>query len=277
MKSLWAIILAFVITTSSAFAATGTPNELFRPISTVHVQKVIDKGYTKIKQLDLKKLLSELEEVEWRTFAYGFLSGSGGKRFTSVYFVEDKMVVINMMSLQNLVGKPVPLYSWALHEAMGALGYNDENYELSSSISFIANSDLEQAPKNFEAVKTNFKSVPRTAKNQSYSGDGGSTVIGGGGDASMIELKQKLLMRLKTWVLRNNMNVSEDEVAHALARLTLLKMEINIQEHNLNSMQFNIEGDKIAFDQGVEFRLELLYQDEYLDSILTGLQDYLFN
>lgn len=45
------------------------------------------------------------------------------------------------------------MYSWALHEALGALGYNDENYELSAM-------------------------------------SGGSTVVDGGGDAVIIELKQ---------------------------------------------------------------------------------------
>lgn len=271
------LVMIMSLSISSAFAVVGTPNELFRPMARKHVEMVLEKGINKIQNLNLKKLLVEIDEVEWRTFDLGFLGGSGGNRMSSIYMVESKMVVINMYTLQNMVGKPVPVYSWALHESLGALGYPDENYELSSSISMIANSAAEEINDHLASLDPNFLMVARATSNRHYSGDGGSTVVGGGGDMALIELKQQILKRYKKWIAETRSGLSQDKIDEGMRRITKINIEYDINGQKYQSVDFNFTGEMLLIDAGGDFRPELMYQQSYVDSVLEALSDYLFN
>lgn len=267
------MLLIFTLQLTSAFAESNTPNGHFRPLSKKHVEMAMELGYEKIGKLKLNKLLGELETVEWRTFELGFLSGSGGKRTTSIYIVKDTMVVINMYALQNLVGKPVPLYSWALHEALGALGYDDENYELSSSISFLANNKNEgfENLTSIDFIKHNFNSVKKSKHEKTYLMAGGSTVVGGGGDAVLIQLKQLLLQRYLVWIKEVKPEASSKEVKDGFAKITKMKVEFNIENNEINSTDFTLNNNQLLLEVGAQFRLELIYGNEYLDNILSRM------
>lgn len=273
MKALLMLVILSALHLTSAFAESKSPNGHFRPLSKKHVEMAMELGYEKIGKLKLNKLLGELETVEWRTFDLGFLSGSGGKRTTSIYMVKDTMVVINLHALQNLVGQPVPLYSWALHEALGALGYDDENYELSSSISFLANNKNEgfENLTSIDFIKHNFSSVKRSKYEKTYLMAGGSTVVGGGGDAVLIQLKQLLLQRYLAWIKEVRPEATSREVKNGFAKITKMKIEFNIENNELNKTDFTLKDNELLIEVGAQFRLNVIYSDKYLDNILSRM------
>jgi hypothetical protein len=273
MKTLFILIFLFLLNVASALAEGKSPNDTFRPLSKKHVEMALEQGYEKIGKLSLSKLLKELDTVEWRTFEIGFLSGSGGKRTTSIYMVKDRMVVINMIALQNLVGKPVPLYSWCLHEALGALGYDDENYEASSSISFLAsNNDAGfENLTSIDFVKYNFDSFKRSKKEKFYQLAGGSTVIGGGGDATLIQFKQLLLKRYLTWIKEKKPEATAVEIKTGFAFITKMKIEFNMEHNDYNSTVFTLNGQELLIELGGMISPEVIYSTEYLDEVLSKM------
>ena len=280
MKSISFIILLIGLYTSVVYGETvemsGTPNQIFRVLSGKHVEILLDRGISKIGKLNLKKLSKELNTVEWRTFEIGFLLGSGGNRLTSVYVVEDRMVIINSLSFENLIGKPVHLYSWALHEGLGALGYNDENYELSASISFLAeNSQLANHSSNI-TIKDHFQKIDRSKVGLTYASSGGSTVVGGGGDAIIIELKQLLLKRYFEWIKINHSELSNEKIKQGFNSLIKFKME-TYQKGNIdfNNISFWLEEKTLYLSAGSQFNPAPMYKVENLDRILDTLQEYL--
>ena len=279
-KSIWFILLLISVYASAAYSAieklSGYPNDIWRPISTRHVDILLKRGITKIGKLNLKKLSKELNTVEWRTFEYGFLRGSGGNRTTSIYLVKERMVVINTLALENLLGKPIHVFSWMLHEGLGALGYSDENYELSASISFLAENPLLASKSSIEYVQDHFQIIARSKVDRLYATSGGSTVVGGGGDAIIIELKQLLLKRYFEWIKINRNELTEEEIKKGFNSLIKFKMEIFNQGFlDFNKISFWLEGQTFYLDSGAIMILEQVYKVETLDIILDALKDFL--
>jgi hypothetical protein len=275
MKTIFLLILVSLFHINLVYGMSGTPNQIFKPISKVNLEKVINRGISKIGNLDLTNLYYELDSVEWRLCERGFLTGSGGIRTTSIYLVEQKMVVVNFFSLQNLMNKPVPLPGWALHEALGALGYNDENYEMSSAITFITeNPELD----NFTLlsyVKENFLSVIQAKKNQMYVASGGSTVVGGGGDAVIIQLKQILLKRyLETMKVNNS---TSEKIHLGFNRLLNLEIEFDFEGNAYNKFGFIFNEKYLLLDMGGQYLPEQIYKTDYIDKILHLISPYLLN
>ena len=278
MKLIICLLIIFFIGFNESYGETisGKPNEVFRSLSKKDLEKLLNQNIVKIGDMNLIKLSKELETVEWRTFDLGFLGGSGGKRMTSIYIVKDKMVVINTLSLQSLVGKPIKMFSWALHEALGALGYDDENYELSSSISFLANNPSHLNSTGVDYVQSHFLELKKSSTGRVYTLNGGSTVVGGGGDAIIIDLKQRLLSRYFEWVKKNHPYKTAAHIKKGFLFLTKLKMETYLETNaDYNNSSFWLEGETFYLGAGAQFVLDKIQKDENLDSMLDLLQDHL--
>jgi hypothetical protein len=277
MKKL-ALILSLFLHTFAVFAQqtlSGTGNDVFRPLSKHLVEKVVAAGIHRSGRLDLRRLLRELDTVEWSVQDLVFFAGSGGQRITSIYLVEERRVIVNLLSLQNLVGQPVPLYGWALHEGLGALGYSDENYELSIAIEYMAK-NIAEMPARERLVRPQFREMDaRTNRNQHYESSGGTTVVGGGGDAPIIQLKSLLLDRLPAWTAAMRPGTTPRELQHAINRLIRFPIEF-ANDESRNSIEFNLVDGKLVLDEGGQRRFEAIYADIYLDRILNELAPLLF-
>ncbi len=278
MKSCFLLVILFFIGLPQSYgeSISGSPNFVFRNFSKKDIDKLLGQNIVKIGNMNLEKLSAELDTVEWRTFDLGYLGGSGGNRMTSIYIVKDKMVVINSLSLQGLVGKPVHMFSWALHEGLGALGYDDENYELSSSISFLADNPSLMSLSGVDYVKDNFKELKRSSLGRTYAMSGGSTVVGGGGDAIIIDLKQRLLKRYFDWIKKNHSYKTAEEVKRGFLTLTKLKMEMFLETNaDYANASFWLEGETFYLGAGAQFVLDQIFKDESLDAMLDLLQEKL--
>lgn len=271
MRHFLCAILLLLSFAASAEELSGTPNQVFRPLSKKIVDALINGGIRRVGDLDLRRLIRQLDTVEWRTQDMVFMIGSG-RRITSVYNVEERMVIINMLSLQNLVNQPVPMFGWALHEGLGALGYLDENYELTTSLQFLA--DNLAVGQNHVPLIAPALNVGRTDRNRTYQ-SGGSTVVGGGGDAPMIELKRQLVGKLHAWAAVHRPGASAQAVESAF--LLLLRMPIEFkEEQNQNNTSFEFRDGMVLMGYGFTWRLGELYQLELLDEILATVAPTLF-
>lgn len=283
-------LLTILLMASSTLAETirtqGTPNEVFRPISKAIIQRILDSGVTQVGEMDLGELLEDLDTVEWRTFDLGFLSGSGGKRQTSIYLVEQRMVVVNTLALQNLVETQVRLNSWALHEALGALGYDDENYQISTSLAFVAGdftlSSLGQpnpAPNpsisnRADFVERTLSNVSRTNIERTYGREGGTTVVGGGGDAPILELKQRLMNRLSNWLDTHHPSLSNRK--KQLAAQRLLELPINFTtDTNYSGSEFTVTNAGVVIQRTGSLSSAAMFKENYLDRLLGAVASIL--
>jgi hypothetical protein len=274
------ITIQFSFAEEGAIEVKGTPNQIFRPFSRKHVDMLIERGILKIGKLDLTHLSDELNTVEWAYFDLGFLLGSGGKRISSVYFIEKKQVVINWYSFKNMEGNPVPMFSWALHEGLGALGYQDENYEISGAISFMANHpELEKdLLKKYAPL---FKAFDRENKERLYLLAGGATVVGGGGDAAIIELKQQMLNYFFTMIKTSSYeDYSKREIDRALIKLNNLNVEFgsaetrSISEDNIE--KYKIIKKSLIINSIYRSELKELYSASFIEELMSTLHDHLF-
>ncbi|MDO9181205.1 MAG: hypothetical protein Q7U04_02295 [Bacteriovorax sp.] len=272
MKRLLILLFALSFTaTALAKNIRGTAGEVFGPMSKQFVETLLDRGIIKIGKLDLEKLLSELDEVQWRFMEEGFLMGSGGVRFTGIYIVKNKMVVINIPGLELLQKKPVPLTPWTLHEAMGALGYEDENYELSSVISFVAQTD-EDTPIPVDFVKNKFSKIDRRQSDRTYLLAGGATVIGGGGDAVLVQLKQLLLKQYFKLIKDKTLKKSQEQIRSDFEKITTLPIEFLCEpDGTLNYERFDLKYEDSKLRVGLAYHIMTaeLYKAENLNSILN--------
>jgi hypothetical protein len=269
------LAIAFLASSVSAQTVRGTPNEIFRPISKHIVQQLVDLGIKKVGMMDVEKLLADLETVEWRTFSLGFFAGSGGKRQTSIYLVEQRMVAVSTYALDNLVGQPIPLWEWALHEALGALGYPDENYELTTSLHFLVKNNTLETSQRINFVEESFSAISIRTTNQIYSSEGGTTIIGGGGDAPIITFKTQLLDYYFNWVDANHSELSKKKKKQGFNRLVAQAIEFDLIR-DYSTADFSIRDNVVWLGIRGNSQPELILNDEYMATLLTALAPYLF-
>lgn len=169
-------------------------------------QEIVDqallKGLRTLGTIDLQRLREELSTVNVVTVRPGASAIGAGKftvRLGSVYFVETRTVYLNGDTLfNNSRAKPL-----MIHEFLGALKYDDENYQISSIL-------LSKQPnilaKRLSVKSTDFgnKLTKTPAKKiVNYNGDaissGGTTVIGGGGDDILLSAKVYMIDHFDAW------------------------------------------------------------------------------
>lgn len=172
-----------------------------RQAAATHVQQLVAEGRKSISSLNLEDLERDIAKVRWEKFGDGFLAGSGEQRSSSIYFVEDKRVVFNQLSLQYTPKAMLPLI--ALHESLGALGYEDEDYQLTLGILF-HQKDLQDrlglTDEDLAPIFGNIKVRSSTPIYLSAASDGGSTSVGGGGDSAALDVKLTTLLASKAWL-----------------------------------------------------------------------------
>lgn len=186
---------------------------------TDHYHGILDHLFFKIKEnggsnnldwLDINQLSMEIKDVKiYVNNSKEALLGSGVRR-GSVYLTEQKTAILNSGFLleianEDLKNQPINIgfETMLMHEHLGALGYPDDNYEISTylwirtqpkgvyyaTLPWIENSlkqHLKQNTRRTENIK--YDTLTIDAHNNLVSG--GSSGFGGGGDpfAAMIKI-----------------------------------------------------------------------------------------
>lgn len=173
------------------------------------VSELLSKDVTHVGALSLAELENKIASlVQWKFLASGYLAPQGrlsGFRYT----VEDHTVVFEADTvLELLLARRTPQIAnlILLHESLGALGYIDDDYQISSTLAALNSlnpSELDSVKKMIPAIQFDL-----TIRNTSPSGGlrssldphskeilaaGGSTTTGGGGDAYSAFIKMQLV------------------------------------------------------------------------------------
>lgn len=254
-----------------AFGETisGSISEVFRSISTRSIDRLISKDITTLGGLNLEKLRSQLGEVNWFVNQrQGFLGGSGGNRMTSIYLVEQKAVVVNFLALQQAAGQRID--AWALHEGFGALGYDDENYQMSSTIEYLSLIEdsllLEEETSNAAVVFRNLEQ--RKTERVYQASEGGGTVVGGGGDYDIANFKTRYMQVFSRWFKLRLPESDGEERGKVFKKFSKLKLEKRI-DLSVTNVHFN----PVRWNQTLVFEREKIYINWILLENLNYLED----
>lgn len=182
--------------------------KVFRNWSLETVQSLLNKNVEYISGISLKTLSAEILTVNWQVLSQGYLAPQG-RLSGFMYKVETKTVYVELDTLKELIENQALSFAIPiifLHESLGALGYLDEDYEISSL--FVAIDQLNSI--EFENSRFDFTSSAFNVQKRILSPSGplrptdepntlsiliagGSTTVGGGGDPLMALLKMRIL------------------------------------------------------------------------------------
>lgn len=192
----WVILLMTLAPQLYAKAPSSFLRE-FSAAATMIPQRILDKEVKKVGDLELDQLLSEIKSLRWIENTTGvFLAGSGETRTGAIYDLERRTIILNSGRAAFEPRDTMAIAS--LHEALGGLGYIDENYALSLLLKIHSLPDGERTT-IFDQVELDqqnlrFRNLGRRTTNTKYVAGGGATSVGGGGDGIVVQMKWYLLL-----------------------------------------------------------------------------------
>lgn len=151
---------------------------------------IIEKR-NELKVLDMTQLKNEILKVKLCVnLSDRPLIGSGTRK-GSIYFKEEQTIIFNSKELLSHQ-KSGPALNM-LHEFLGALGYSDQNYEITSylySVVHVESFGIETVKTVKKAAIQHLKNSPLVKDNINFSAsEGGISGVGGGGDPEIVFLK----------------------------------------------------------------------------------------
>lgn len=258
--------------------------------STELIDAILGSGrYIKIGELDLVALRKEMKTVKWRAYVgKPIVVGPGGARSTAVYSVKQRLVVVSREEWFEMDEAIRQLIS--LHEGLGALGYRDEKYQITLSISLLASllfADEFQYLAESQIITKNLGSLLSTALSSRPVTDlqktdqtpvyilaGGVSLTGGAGDEHGISIKSMALLGLIVrWKFADAKHVT---FAQVFAALLDADVERTVNEVKLG--QPLIDNTKIKYD-GKSLMITVPKNDKIIDprnySIASDYTGYL--
>ena len=213
---------------------TRPATAVYQPISLVVPRALRNRGMSQLGAIHLDQLIEELTKVEWSVFNLGFISASGGKRTTAMYLVKSKQVFVTELAWQWVLPQFQPLM--ALHEGLGASGYDDENYQISTTLFYLAQIPAAEADEIMKAgpFLEILQSVVRRTKEPKYLlASGGATGVGGGGDYLGAEAKVMLLFLARHEAEGNPATLAHDQFEKVVQMILASNIESdNDYAHN---------------------------------------------
>lgn len=199
----------------SRFTAMSWEDASLTPVlrqgSSLIVRFLIDHETRNIGGLDLVELDEELRSVRWMFTEESMHAGPKATRNSGVYSVLCRTVILSKpdFALMDPAVRSVAL----LHEALGALGYYDESYQITTLLATYSTLLNVDSIRGLSAVKNrlridkmlgqvevemSLRSRLRTNLTPTYQtrARGGITGFGGGGDQRMLTTKIMLLIYL---------------------------------------------------------------------------------
>lgn len=183
---LFSLIFIFALLTQPLRAEVVTP---LGESSNALLQGLVNRGVTRIGDFDLKQFLTDKKQIQWGVTNENLPESLTGDRRSAYYLKQEKKV---------FVSSELPAFSkdsmadLELHESMGALGYDDRAYALSSAIKLL--SKTKEPQKLNQLLKVFGKEIFSKTKNLKDSG----TSVGGGGDLIALVAKERSLSFLLT-------------------------------------------------------------------------------
>ncbi len=167
--------------------------------ATLTVDSLLSQGVVDIGNVNLPQFKEQIKQVHLLVVTGGATALGSGQftvRMGNVYIPSTKTIYINE---QTLVRNPEGSTKLMPHELLGALGYEDEKYQI-STVMFSKNAKLAAELINKSKIDLGKKSVRSEAKNMTNrQSSGGVTIIGGGGDELLFAAKLYMLDHYQEW------------------------------------------------------------------------------
>ena len=102
------------------------------------IQGLNDRGIKKIGDFDVADFVMKAKAIRWETMPESAPSVISGSRKSAYYLrAEHKVVISKRLPGDALASLP----ALELHEALGAVGYDDRNYALSTALHLLSKMD----------------------------------------------------------------------------------------------------------------------------------------
>lgn len=203
-------LIMFTLVSSTAFAQDREPLGS-------HWSAIIDAlekgGLVEIGDFKIREFRREAERIVWSPMSGAPASVLSGDRRTAYYIWKGGKVFINDRLPSEATASLAQL---ELHEALGATGYNDENYALSTALGTLAK--IKDPAKRRELARAYGKTSFRQRLIRVAGGEGGGSAVTRGGDLISLFIKDQVL-RLIMGDEQNSANATTDFLA-SYARIT---------------------------------------------------------
>jgi hypothetical protein len=169
----------------AAFADTSTSNDEARGTHwPVIIESLRTSGVQRVGDFDLKQFREQADEIQWNGMQGAPAAVLSGSR-KSAFFLWDKKQVYISEQLPSEALASLPQLE--LHEALGATGYNDHDYSLSTALDTLSKLEPDQRTRLEHRYG---QTIFRTA---SMRADEGGVSVSGGGDLTTLYVKDQVL------------------------------------------------------------------------------------
>lgn len=175
--------------------ATPAEKKEFLSVIALITNRAFPNGSTGLENFDVKKFLRDIPSVNLYVNTSDQALIGSGTRTGSLYLVEQKAVILNISLLAILTSDP-GAGILLIHEYLGALGYPDEQNQISAYFYLQLHSNkLPPADLSLlkEKLNEHLQKNPMVTKNTLFEA-GGATGVGGGGDPAIAEIKALTLI-----------------------------------------------------------------------------------
>lgn len=150
--------------------------------------------FPEFANINVENLRARIPSIKVVSYSGDAMIGSG-VRSDAINFTKQNFILLNHEKMGGYSPRQVQIMQW--HEALGALGYDDENYLLSSTLTMrVADPQMRLSSVIVERFQKQFNAPLRKDNKISKQIEGGATGIGGGGDGETAEIKMLTLSYL---------------------------------------------------------------------------------
>lgn len=188
-KYLLLIISCLVIMAGAAHAANTPDGNATRGTHwPTIIDAVLHEGIAKIGDFDVQQFDTDAKQILWTRIEGAPSSLMSGDRHTAFYVWKGKKVYIN----DHLPAEAsASIAQLELHEALGATGYNDDNYALSTALNTLAR--MRDPVERQQLVRSYSRTVFLRRIMVAMGGDGGASLVTRGGDLITLYIKDQVL------------------------------------------------------------------------------------
>lgn len=176
------ILVGFALSLAAKAEAAAPPGQSWPTI----LHRLQSLGVTKVGSLDLRTFEQRAQsELHWQVMDEASTRPAFAERRRSAYFEIHDHTISESSAILKTDREALALLE--LHEALGALKYNDRYYSLSTSLNVISQFENDRDREDL------VKNLGRTYFNRQYAMAGSGTSVGGGGDEIALMAKVRVL------------------------------------------------------------------------------------
>lgn len=250
---------------------------------TIWISNLIKNGVTRVGDLDLIHLKSEMENLDCTVNLGPMVRSADGLRQSAINFPSNKRMIFNVPQQQH---QEIRQDSLVLHESFGALGYNDANYQLTAALQSLdlriynKNLILNKEPYQPAIEESSKNSIKRLMDSPIFTNkilrQGGADA--GGGDLYGAESKVEMLFEVDVVTGVDIARGRKPVVDYAKIESFILMANIEVEHGNHDESSMRIEKTGSGYTIYIPDTMYVVYKGQRRtpsDNGVKMIQDYL--